>query len=176
MFLVVSRFSSPASLIRLGGFSPSPHFISMIPRSTELASKERGNCNNVTSGEFLRWKSRAESSQSRNHVTTIIQNFILVSLTSSVTLNPVKLPLRAAVPSLFTHSSPYALVSLHTCLLTYLSPYVLILPLRSCTSRKNIPLRYLSEIVYLSRSSSIVAVCDKKVELLVGPNQRSFFV
>ena len=30
------------------------------------------NCNNVTSGEFLKQKSRAEKSQSRSHMTTII--------------------------------------------------------------------------------------------------------
>ena len=49
------------------------------------------------------------------------------------------------------HSSPYTLVSLHTRLPMHLSPYSLVLPLRPCTSRKNIPLRYLSEIIHLSR-------------------------
>ena len=50
-------------------------------------------------------------------MTTIIQNFTLVSLTSTVTPHPVELPLGAAVLSLPTHSSPYALVSLRTRLL-----------------------------------------------------------
>ena len=77
IFSVVSRFSSPVSLIGLGGFSLGPHFPSTIPRSTELASKEKSNCNNVIL--------RAKSSQSGSHVTTIIQNFTLVSLTSTTT-------------------------------------------------------------------------------------------
>ena len=68
-------------------------------------------------------------------MTTIIQNFTLVSLTSSVTPYPVGLPLGVVVSSLPTNSSPYALV----------------LPLHPCTSRKNIPLMYLSKIVHLSR-------------------------
>ena len=52
---------------------------------------------------------------------------------------------------LFTHSSPYALVSLCTCLPTHLFSYALVLLLHLYTSRKNIPLKYLSEIVHLSR-------------------------
>ena len=170
---VISRFSSPASLIRLGGFWPSPHFSSTIPRSIELASKEEDNCNNVTSGEFLKRKSWAESFRNGSHVTTIIQNFTLFSLSSSVTPHLVELLLGAAVPSLSTHSSPYTFVSLRTYLPTHLFSYVLILPLRPCTSRKNIPLRYLFKIVHLSRSFSIVAVCNKEVELSVGRNWRS---
>ena len=76
-------------------------------------------CNNVTSGKFLKRKSRAEKSQSGSHVTTIIMDFILISLTSSITPHPAGLPLGAAVPSLLrtrllTHLSPYTLVSLHT--------------------------------------------------------------
>ena len=114
---------------------------------------------------------QAESFQSKSHVTTITQNLILVLLTSSMMPHLVKLPLGAAVPSfpmylspytlislrthLFIHSSLYILVFLHTCLLTHLSPCVLILPLRLYTSRKNILLRYLSKIIYLSRH----AVC-----------------
>ena len=154
----------------------------------ELASEEEGNCNNVTSGEFLKQKSQVEKCQSGSHVTTIIQDFTLVSLISSVTPHPAELPLGAAVPSLLcthllmhlshyalvslctrlpmhsspytlvslrtrlpTYSSPYTLVSLCTCLLTHSSPYALVLPLHPCTSRKNIPLRYLSEIAHLSR-------------------------
>ena len=144
----------------------------MIPRSMELASKEGGNYNNVTSGEFLKRKLRAEKSQSGSYVITIIQDFTLVSLTPSVTPHPTGLPLGAAIPSLLrtrlpTHLSPYALISLHTCLSTYSSPYALVflrtclpthsspyalvLPLRLCTSQKNILLKYLSKIVHLSR-------------------------
>ena len=81
---------------------------------------------------------------------TIIQNFTLVSLTSSMSSHPVRLPLRVVVPSPPTYSSLYALVSLHTCFPTHLSSYALVLLLCLCTSRKNIPLRYLSEIVHLS--------------------------
>ena len=50
----------------------------------------------------------------------------LVSLTSSVTPQPVGLPLGAVVPSLSIHLSPYALVSLRTHLSTHLSPYILV--------------------------------------------------
>ena len=88
MFLEVSRFSSPVSLIGLGGFSPGSHSrfpfqvffkvpLQQIPRLAELASEKGGNCNNVTFG--------AESSRSIGHVTTIIQDFTLVNLTS---INP----------------------------------------------------------------------------------------
>ena len=92
-------------------------------------------------------------------MTTIIQNFTLVSLTSTITPHPVELPLGAAVLSLPTHSSPYALVSLRTRLPTHSSLYALnFAPLRLCTSRKEIPLRYLSEIVHLSRH----AVCHPR--------------
>ena len=74
MFSVVFRFSFPVFLIRLGGFSPDSHSsFQRFPRLAELASKEKGNCNNVT------LRAGAESSQSRNHVTTIIQNFTLVT-------------------------------------------------------------------------------------------------
>ena len=65
MLSVVFRFSSLVSLIGLRGFLPDLHFPLTIPRSTELASKEGGNCNNVTL--------RAESFRSGSHVTTIIQ-------------------------------------------------------------------------------------------------------
>ena len=85
----------------------------------------------MTSGEFLKQKSRAKCSWSRSHVTTIIQNFTLVSLNSSLTLHPVGLPLGAVIPSLPTHLSPYALVSLCTCLLIHSSPYALV-SLRTC--------------------------------------------
>ena len=113
-----------------------------------------------------------ESFQSGSHVTTIFQNFTLVSLTSTVTPHPVKLPLGAAVPSLPTYSSPYALVSLHICLPTHLSPYALVsLHTRLSTystfydgkeglqgrmTRKD---QHLSEIVHLSR----YAVCHPRL-------------
>ena len=95
IFSVVFRFSSLASLIRLEGFSPGPFFPLTIPRLTELMSKEGDNYNNMTLG--------MESFQSGSHVTTIIQNFTLVSLTSTVMPYSVKLPLGAAVPSLLTY-------------------------------------------------------------------------
>ena len=57
--------------------------------------------------------------------------------------------------SLPTHSSPYALISIYTRLPTHSSLYALVSPLRLYTNRKNIPFRYLSEIVHLSRH----AVC-----------------
>ena len=66
-------------------------------------------------------------------MTTIIQNFTLVSLTSTVTPYSVKLPLGAAIFSFPRHSSPYTLVFLRTCLVTYLSPYALV-SLRTCFS------------------------------------------
>ena len=80
----------------------------------------------MTSEEFLKQKSRVGKSRSRSHVTTIIQDFTLVSLTSSVMPYPAGLPLGAALPSLLrtcllTYSSPYVLVSLHTRLPTHLS-------------------------------------------------------
>ena len=56
------------------------------------------SCNNVTLG--------AESFQSRSHITAIIQNFTLVSLTSTVMPHPVKLPFGAAVPSHPTNLTP----------------------------------------------------------------------
>ena len=52
---------------------------------------------------------RAESSQSRIHVTTIIQDFILVILTFTITPHPVGLLFRAAIPSHSMHSTTYAL-------------------------------------------------------------------
>ena len=83
-------------------------------------------------------------------MTTIIQNFTLVGLTSSVTPHSAGLPLGAAVPSLLrtrlpTHSSLYALVSLRTSLPTHSSYRYVCVP-AGRTFR-----RYLSEIVHLSR-------------------------
>ena len=136
MFSVASRFSSPAFFIRLGGFSPSPHFTSTIPCSTELASKKRGNCNNMTSGEFPKRKSR-----DNNHPKLHPGQFDLLRDISS-----------SWAPTWSRSTfSPYALISSRTCLLMHSSSYVLVLPLRPCTSRKNIPHRYLSEIIHLSR-------------------------
>ena len=59
---------------------------------------------------------------------------------------------------------PYALVSLRTHLSTHLSPYALVSPLRLCTNRKNIPRRYLSEIVHLLRH----AVCHPRLSQYVA--------
>ena len=89
----------------------------------------------------MKWKSRDNN----------YPELTLVSLTSFVTPHPVRLTFGAAVPSLPTHSSPYMFVSLCTHFPTHLFPYALILPLRPCISRKNIPLRYLFQIVHLSK-------------------------
>ena len=80
-------------------FSSSSHFPLTIPRSVELASKKGGNCNNVTP--------REEGSQCGSHVTTIIQNFTLVSMTSTITPHPVRLLLGATVSSHPTHLTTY---------------------------------------------------------------------
>ena len=50
-------------------------------------------------------------------MTTIIQDFTLVSLNSNIMLYPVELSLGAVVLSLSMHLSPYVLVSLRTQLL-----------------------------------------------------------
>ena len=50
-----------------------------------------------------------ESSQSKSYVTTIIQDFILVTLTFTVMPHPVGLPLRATVLSHPMYLSTYAL-------------------------------------------------------------------
>ena len=77
-----SRFSFKVLL--QGSYSRYPFqvplevFLQQIPRSAELASKKRGNCNNVT---FKR-----ESSQSRSHVTTTNHNFTSFGLTSITAL------------------------------------------------------------------------------------------
>ena len=51
---------------------------------------------------------RAESSRSRSHVTTIIQNFTLVSLASTATPHPAGLPFGAMASSHPTHSTTYS--------------------------------------------------------------------
>ena len=51
----------------------------------------------------------AESSQSGNYVITIIQNFTLITLTSTTMPQPIGLPFRATVPSHPMHSTTYAL-------------------------------------------------------------------
>ena len=102
MFLVVFRFSSPISFIRLGGFSPSFHsFFQRFPHSAELTSKKGGNNINVTLG------AGAESSKSESHVIIIIQNFTLISLSSTATLHPVGLPFGTMVPSHLMHLTTY---------------------------------------------------------------------
>ena len=73
---------------------------------TEVWGSWVGRCNNVTFG--------TESSQSRSHMTIIIQNLILVSMISSMTPHLVELPLEVALPSLSTHSTPYTFVFLRT--------------------------------------------------------------
>ena len=143
MFSVIFQFSSQVSLIELEGFFIKFSFFLMIPYLAELPSEEWGNCNNENFG--------VESSQSGSYMITIIQIVTLVSLTSTMTPQPVRLPLRATIPSLPTHSSLYALNFLCTRLPTHSSLYTLVPLLRLCTNRKNISLRYLSEIVHVSR-------------------------
>ena len=114
-----------------------------IPRSTELASEEGGNCNNV-SGEFLKRKSRAEKSRSGSHVTTNLGlhpgRFDLLRNAS-----PSRAPTWSRGTFSPTHSSPYALVSLSTRLSTHSSYNYIRVPAGRTFCR------YLSEIVHLSR-------------------------
>ena len=92
-------------------------------------------------------------------MTTIIQDFTLVNLTSSLVSltstmisQPVGLLLGAEVPSLPTYLTYYTLVSLCTQLFMHSSLYIFdFLLLCLYTHRKNIPLKYLFEIIYLSR-------------------------
>ena len=156
MFLIISQFSSSVSLIGLGSFFTRFPFPLTIPRSAEFASKEKSNCNSVTL--------RVESFQSESHIITIIQNLTLVSLLSTMTPHPVGFPLGAAVPSLFTHSTFYVLVSLRTRLPTHLSHRYACIPAKKIFSL-DIYLR-LSTYRGMQLSSSIIAVRGKEVELL----------
>ena len=136
MFSVVSRFSSPVSPIGLGGFSPGSHSsLQRLPRSTELASEEGGNCNNMTLG--------AEGSRSGSHVTIIIQNFTLVSLTSTTTPHRVWLS--------FGASGPF--FDLCTRLLSILrtQPFIVYAIENGWTFMRNDPLWYYLHIIHLSR-------------------------
>ena len=136
MFSVVSRFSSPVSPIGLGGFSPGFHSsLQRLPCSTELASEEGDNCNNVTL--------RAEGSQSGSHVTTIIQNFTLVNLTSTTTPHRVWLPFGASGP--FLDLRTQSLLTLRT------RPLTIYARENDWTSMRNDPLWYYLQIIYLSR-------------------------
>ena len=137
MFSMVSQFSFPVSLIRLRGFLPGFYFSLTIPCSTKLTSKKRGNYNNVIL--------RAESSQNRSHVTIIIQNFTLISLTSTITLHRVWL-LFGALNPLFDLCTQL-LLNLRTQPFTV---YPIKLTSNLYTSRKDILLGYL-QIVYLWR-------------------------
>ena len=74
----------------------------MFPRSAKLTSKERSNYNNVTLG------AGAESFWSKSYMITTIQNFTLVSLTSTTIPHPVGLSFRAMVLSHLTHSTTYS--------------------------------------------------------------------
>ena len=109
MFLVVFRFSSPAFLIRLRGFLPSSHFPLTISPSTELVSKEKGNCNNVT----LKAKVPKRKLHDNNHLELHFSQLKLYRDTSS-----------SQIP-IWSHNSFffYTLDFLHTYLLTYLSHY-----------------------------------------------------
>ena len=82
-------------------FTWFPFFSSTFPHSAELTSEKRGICNNVTLG------AKAESSWSRSHVTTIIQNFTLVNLTSTAMPHPAGLLFKTMVLSHLTHLTTY---------------------------------------------------------------------
>ena len=99
IFLMVFRFSSSVSLIGLRDFLPGSHSLSIILHSAELAFKERSNYNSVSFG--------AKSSQSKSHMTTIIQNFTLVSWISTATPHLVGLLFGATVLSHPTHLTTY---------------------------------------------------------------------
>ena len=144
MFSVVSRSSSLVSLIRLEGFSPGSHFLSTIPCSMELVSEERSNCNNVTL--------EIESFRSGSHVTTIIQNFTLISLTSTIILHQVWLPFGASSPLLDLRTRRFLLCPrlFFTLCIWLLTVYATELARHLGTSWKDIPLGYL-QIVYLLR-------------------------
>ena len=102
MFLVVPLSFFPVSFIWLGGFSQGFYSsLQQFPRSAELASKGESNCNNMT------LRAEVDSSQSGSYVTTIIQNFTLVSLTSTATSHSVRLSFEATVLSHPTHSITY---------------------------------------------------------------------
>ena len=131
---MISRFFFPVFFIGLGGFLPSFHFPSTIPRLAELASEKKGNYNNII----------FKNSRNGSYMTTIIQKFTLVSFTTTVIPYLVGLSLKAAVLSIPIHLSFYALDFSLLCL---------------CTSRKNNLLGYLSEIVHLSK----YAVCHPQL-------------
>ena len=136
MFSVVSRFSSPVSLIRLGSFSSGFHSsLQRLPRSAELASEKGSNCNNMTLG--------AESFQSGSHMTTIIQNFTRVSLISTTTPHWVWLPFRAS--GLFLDLRTQLLLTLCTI------PFTVYIIEIGWTSMRNDLLWYYLQIVYLLR-------------------------
>ena len=99
MFSVIFRFFPPVFFIGLWGFSPDFYSPSTISHSTEFTSEEESNCNNVTF--------EAKSSRSGSHVTTIIQNFILVSLISTATSHLFGLPFGATILSNLTHLTTY---------------------------------------------------------------------
>ena len=93
----------PQSLHRVRRFFIKfPFFFSTFLCSAEFVSKRGGNCNNMTLGAGV------ESSWSGSHITTIIQNFTLVSLASTAMPHPARLPFRATVFSYPTHSATYS--------------------------------------------------------------------
>ena len=104
IFLLVSRFSFSVSLIVLEGFLLDSHFSLIISCLVELVSEKEGNYNNIIF--------KVESSWSRSHgITTIIWNFTLVSLTSTITSYPVWLLFGATVSFHPTYSTFYRLDS-----------------------------------------------------------------
>ena len=80
-----------------------------------------------------------ESSQSRSHITIIIQNFTLVSLTFIVMPHPVGLLLGAMVPSLFMHLTSHHYVYIPAKRIFHLNIY---LRLSTCQGMQFVILNY----------------------------------
>ena len=98
IFSVIFRFFSTISLIGLEGFSSGSHSsLQWCLHSANLTSEGRGNCNNMT------LEAGVESFWSGSHMIIIIQNFSLVSLTSTTMPHLVGLSFGAMIPFHPTH-------------------------------------------------------------------------
>ena len=154
MFLLVPQFSSLVSLIGLGGFSPGFHFsLQQFLCLAELASKEKDNCNNVTLG--------AESFQSGSQVTAIIQNFTLVSLTSTAIPHPIGLLCGAMVLSRLMHLTSYALNSSPSISGKVIPALISIYVLSTCQS-----MRFIIFECHLVTKSKLLIRCNETSSLM----------
>ena len=115
-----------------------------LSRAQTLCIHEPAEYNNVTLG--------AEGSRSGSHVTTIIQNFTLVSSTSTTTPHRVWLP--------FGASGPFLDLRTRSLLTSRTRPLIVYAIKNGRTSMRNGPLWYYLQVVYLlrheARSSSDV--------------------